>query len=154
RELTSKSEMFHGHAGFLTSAREKAALAALGCDAFDDKRKFALWRRRHAVATLDALYRAHGRFVVFKVFPSHLKVPMLEQESLPRDDMAFAVLRRRPIECYISGVKTRTSRKFSRVDTTAIKAELEVGDFVQWATRMRRWYRWAYAALKTRGRPF
>ncbi len=154
RELNSKSEMFHGHAGFLTSHREKAALEALGCEVSDDKRKFAMWRRHNAVATLDALYRAHNRFVVFKVFPSHLKPPMLEAEFLPRDDMAFAVLRRRPIECYISGVKTRTSHKFSKVDTTAIKAVLEVGDFLQWATRMRRWYRWAYAALKARGQPF
>jgi len=154
RELNSKSEMFHGHAGFLISPKEKAALEALGCDAFDDKRQFALWRRRHAFETLDALHRAHGRFVVFKVFPSHLKPPMMEEEFLPRTDMAFAVLRRRPIECFISGIKTRTSHKFSRIDTTAIKPELEVADFITWAQKMRRWYRWAYAALKARGEPF
>lgn len=154
RELTSKSEMFHGHAEMRYTAPEREAIEALGCDVLDDKRKFAVWRRDHAVETLDAIQRATGRVVTFKVFPSHLKRPMLEAEFLPRDDMAFAVLRRRPIECYISGVKAHAASKYAKVDTTAIKPELTVENFVEWAQRMRRWYRWAYAALKQRGQPF
>jgi hypothetical protein len=68
--------------------------------------------------------------------------------------MAFAVLRRRPIECYISGVKAHAASKYAKVDTTAIKPALEIEHFVEWAQRMRRWYRWAYASLKERGQPF
>jgi hypothetical protein len=154
RELNSKSEMFHGHAGMRVTPQERTRIEALGCDVIDEKRKFALWRRQHAVELLDALYRAHNRPIVFKVFPSHLKTSMLEEEFLSRSDMAFAVLRRRPIECFISGIKAREASKFTKVDTTAIKPELEIGDFLHWARKMRHWYRWAYGALKARDQPF
>jgi hypothetical protein len=79
---------------------------------------------------------------------------LIEAQLLGRDDIAFAVLKRRPIECYISGLKARSMSKFGVIDTTAIKPALSVDAFAEWAARTKAWYGRIQDALETRGVPY
>jgi len=143
REIDAKGELYHRHAKMRFSEAEMAALEARAGGPFETPRDFADWRRAHPAATLEALYSAKSRpIVAFKVFPFHVKKPLIESEFLPRDDMGFAVLTRRPIESFISGLKARSADKFTTVDTTAIKPELTTERFSEWAARMKPWYEW------------
>jgi hypothetical protein len=147
-QIDAKSEIFHRHAKMRFSQAEIAALEARAGVAFETPRVFADWRRAHPAATLEALHGARSRPVVaFKVFPFHLKKTLIESEFFSRDDMGFAVLTRRPIESFISGLKARSADKFATVDTTAIKPELTTERFSEWATRMKPWYEWVDKTL-------
>ncbi len=113
------------------------------------------WRRRHPADTLEALYEGgRSRIVAFKAFSGHLKREIIEAQLLGRDDIGFAILRRRPIECFISGLKAKSMSKFGAIDTTAIKPVLSAGEFLEWAARMKQWYGWTRKTLKERGIPY
>lgn len=152
--INAKSELFHVQQQVNLSKRELAAFATRGAPV-NDEPSFIAWRHEHPVETLEAILAGgRGRFVAFKLFPGHLPRATLRAELFPRDDMAFVVLRRRPIECFISGVKARSVSTFTKRDTTAIKPKLSGERFVEWAKRMRMWYRWLGEELEARGRPF
>jgi hypothetical protein len=153
-QINAKSELFHAQIQGAFSRRELEEFEKRGAPA-QDRGTFNPWRRQHPVETLEAIYQGgRKRIVAFKLFPNHLKRPDLKSAFFPREDMGFVILRRRPIECYISGVKAREAGKFTRIDTTAIKPGLSVEDFLEWGKRMRRWYDWFAEELAARGRPF
>ncbi|MBV9993374.1 MAG: hypothetical protein JOZ72_19030 [Alphaproteobacteria bacterium] len=155
-ELNAKSELFHAKRQVVLSPRELAMLKQRSGMDVDDKPAFAAWRRAHPLATLEAIRDGawRKRIVAFKVFPGHVEHGLLETELIPRDDTAFAILTRRPIESYISGRKAQNAGTFSKQDTTDIKPELSSEDFGAWARKMRRWYRWCEETLEAKGKPF
>ena len=153
--INAKSELFHGHIKNRFSASEMAQIEAKAGGAFPDNAAFIKWRRRNPADTLEALYEGGGsRIVAFKVFPSHLKKNLIEDQLLDRGDIAFAVLSRRPIECFISGLKAKSVSKFGVIDTTRIKPVLSAGDFLDWAERMKHWYGWTRSTLEERNIPY
>jgi len=155
RGVDAKSELFHGSARMRFSEGELAQLRDRAGDMVLDAAKFAKWRRRHPAGTLKAIYEGGApRIVAFKVFQNHLKPEKIQSELLVRDDTGFAVLTRRPIECYISGLKAKSMSRFGAIDTTAIKPTLSAADFAEWADRNMRWYRWIQDALEARGQPY
>src|SRR6202012_3208102 len=150
-EINAKSELFHGRTLSRFSRAEDAAMERAANGASIEGRKANRWRKQNPAKTLDTLYEAGGkRIVAIKVFSNHLSRDMLQSEILARDDIVFAVLRRRPIECFISGMKANSLDKFARVDTTDIKPTLNADHFLEWAAAMRDWYVWVNAQLKAR----
>lgn len=153
--VNAKSELFHGHTKNRFSVPEMAQIEARAGGAFPDNAAFIKWRRRNPADTLEALYEGSGsRIVAFKAFPGHLKKDLIEDQLLGRDDIGFAILSRRPIECFISGMKARSVSKFGVIDTTRIKPVLSTDDFLDWAERMKRWYGWTRETLETRNIPY
>lgn len=153
--ISAKSELFHGRAKGRFSGPEMQQIEIRAGDAAHDSAKFSKWRRKHPADTLEALYEAgRPKVVAFKAFPGHLKKEIIEAQLLGRNDIGFAVLRRRPIECFISGLKAKSMSKFGAIDTTAIKPVLSAGDFLEWAARMKQWYGWTRKSLKERGIPY
>jgi LPS sulfotransferase NodH len=155
-EFQGKSELFHRHAVGRHREFEWDKVKAKSEGAVTDVESFRTWRRMHPAATLEALHDAwNGKKVIaFKVFPNHLPRDVIESQLLPRDDIGFAILRRRPIESFISAVKAKMGSTFTKADTTAIKPEIHAKDFVLWAKRMKAWYDWTRAVLEARGKPF
>ena len=106
-EMNAKAELFHGSYQPEFSPGEQRALRERSGLDLSDKAAFTAWKRAHPAATLEAIQEgADGQHIVtFKVFPGHLQTGFLESDLMARDDVAFAILRRRPIESFISGAK-------------------------------------------------
>jgi LPS sulfotransferase NodH len=154
-QFNAKSELFHAKAVARFSKEELETLQAKADGASFEGIHFNRWRRNHPRDTLEALYEGGGsKIVAFKVFPNHLKRERIQSDLLARDDTAFAVLKRRPMESFISGLKARSLSVFGKVDTTEIKPSLSVETFVDWAARMKRWYDWTGEVLEARGLPY
>jgi len=153
-EMTACAELFHPtyHGEFPDG--ERCALSRRSGLDLSDEAAFAAWKRAHPVATLEAIHEgARGqRIVTFKVFPSHPKPGLLESDLMAHDDIAFAILRRRPIESFISSSKADAVGAFNGRDTTGIKPELSAEVFVAWARKTWRWYRWCEAGLEKYGK--
>ena len=155
-EMHAKSELFHGRYQAEFSPGEHDALRKRSGLDLSDKAAFAAWKRTHPAATLEAIHEGAGGqgVVTFKIFPSHIKTTLIQSDLMARDDIAFAILRRRPIESFISTQKANETGTFNRRDTTGIKPELSADVFMTWARKTWRWYRWCETALKTHGKPF
>jgi hypothetical protein len=154
-EFSAKSELFHRRANGRLSQGELAAMRERSAGAVTDIASFVAWRRQHPLDTLEALHAGSGgRVVTFKAFPGHVPRALLESELFPRDDVGFAVLRRRPIESYISGLKAKSISRFGRIDTTEMKPSLSADEFVAWAKRMKGWYGYTREKLEARGAPY
>jgi LPS sulfotransferase NodH len=153
-EMNAKSELFHGTYQSEFSPGELAALRKRSGLDLSDKAAFTAWKRAHPAATLEAIHEGAGGkgIITFKVFSGHLKPDLLESELMARDDIAFAILRRRAIDSFISGQKAGAVGKFSRHDTTDIKPELSVEAFAKWARKTWRWYRWCETTLEKHGK--
>jgi LPS sulfotransferase NodH len=155
KKLNLKWELFHPKwVGALTTADGHALGEEAQGDLGDNKR-LCIWRAAHASQTLETLYKSGGeRPLVFKIFPSHLDRNLLREELFGRTDIGYIVLRRRPIESFISITKAKAIKTFKRADTTAIRPELDVNSFVKWATRARNWDDWLRVELAAKKRRY
>jgi hypothetical protein len=106
-----------------------------------DKETFAVWKAAHPRALLDAMSSAReGVPFVFKLFPRHLPAEILREAVFDAPDMGFLVLKRRPIECFISAQKAEAEGKWVGHATTGTKPILRLRAFRIWARRTREWY--------------
>jgi LPS sulfotransferase NodH len=140
-ELNVKAELFHPTrpAGRL-DADDRWGLHAASNGVVVDRASLTKWRAEHPAETLETLHAVGGgRTLVFKLFPGHLTRERLGG-LMARDDVAFAVLTRRPIECYISKLKADAAGIHHSADTTAIRPVLEIEAFLRWAGFARAWY--------------
>lgn len=154
-EFIAKSELFHRTRVGQFGGNELALLAAKSGGIAIDAESLLPWRTQNPIPALEALHQARRKKIIaFKLFPGHLPREVLETQFLPRDDMGFAILRRRPIESFISVIKAKSGNTFTLADTTALKPRIEAEGFVQWARRTRDWYDWAKQSLEANGRPF
>ncbi len=65
----------------------------------------------------------------------------MSKEIVARNDVGFVVLRRRPIESYISTLKAKNSNAYRIVDTTALRPTLEPAPFsAMGRTSSGKWY--------------
>ncbi len=153
-EMNAKAELFHGSYQSAFSPGELDALRKRSSLDPSNEVAFTAWKRAHPAATLEAIHEGAGgqRIVTFKVFPGHLKTGLFESDLMARGDIAFAILRRRPIESFISDSKANAAGIFSRHDTTGIKPELSAEAFIAWARKIWRWYRWCETALEAHGK--
>jgi hypothetical protein len=140
-KLSVKGEIFNRNAAI--PPRDAAALARLFAGDGTDKAAVVDWCRSNPASTLETLFRQGGnRPVVFKLLVGHVSKDLIREQLLARDDVRYIVLRRRPIESFISVQKALIVSNFQQVDTTSVKPTLHVDRFVAWAVRVRRWYTW------------
>jgi len=154
-EFIAKSELFHRTRVGQFGDNELAMLAAKSGGIATDAESLLPWRTQNPIQALEALQQVRRKKIIaFKLFPGHLAREVLETQFLPRDDMGFAILRRRPIESFISVTKAKSGNTFTLADTTALKPRIEAKGFAQWARRTRDWYDWTKQSLETNGRSF
>lgn len=127
-----RDELFHKSRGPVFSRPELAAFSAqYGVDT-SDKKSFAEWRHSHINETLHVCFGNSDRWGLFKVAPSQFSRAELETSFLYGSNFKFIVLRRRPIESFISREKAKILKRWEHVDTTELKPELDVFRFVRW----------------------
>lgn len=151
-EFNVKSELFKKSVEL--KGQDKAAIQAASGGVADDQALIA-WRRAHPSQTLDALLaNGGGRTLFFKLFVGHLSRKQIKDELFSRDDVRYVVLRRRPIDSFISSRKAQYYGVHGSVDTTRLKPTLEAEEFVHWAAKARGWYDWIAEQLQARGLAF
>jgi hypothetical protein len=153
-EFNNKSELFHKNWVGEISDVEMALLRKKSGGVIRDKASLCAWRATHVRQTLNTLYKAGGeKPVLFKLFPGHLEMERASRAIMARDGAIFIVLRRRPIEIFISSLKAIAAGTYSKVDTTAIKPALSVEPFLKWRAKTMSWYRWVDAEIEAHGLP-
>jgi hypothetical protein len=113
--------------------------------------------RQDPTRTLDCLadmLPPAKRLLIFKVLRKQLLVQQLGDEIIARPDTAVAFLRRRPIDAFISSRKATLLQKWAGVDTTDMKIDIEVGDFLKWGRATADWYRRLEKTCWLHGKPF
>jgi hypothetical protein len=149
-----KSELFHDTTTRGLTPRDISELQIAAGLADPDGEALCQWRRQNPREALDVLFRSRdGLPMIIKLFPDHLSTEQLSSAIFSRDDIGFLMLRRRPIECFISNQKARSAGKFSAIDTTAIKPELSVKPFLRWSRKVRKWYDWLDEQIESRNLP-
>ncbi len=113
--------------------------------------------RESPTRTLECLMdmlQPEKRLLTFKVLRRQLRVRKVRKEIIARPDTAIAILRRRPIDAFISSRKARLLQRWEGVDTTNVKIDIEVGDFLKWWDATAEWYRDLEKACWRLGKPF
>jgi len=106
-----------------------------------DLDSFAAWKAAHPRALIDAMSAAREATpFVFKLFPRHLPPDVMRDAIFAAPDIGFLVLKRRPIECFISARKALVEGKWVGASTTATRPSLDVRSFETWAMRTQEWY--------------
>ncbi len=155
RQLNIKRELFDksgGNGGL--GKRDLPALETAAGGGVTDPAALSEWRRQHPTETLETLH-ANGAYatLVFKLFPNHLTKEQIAEHIFSRDDVAYIILKRRPIDSYISSLKAEIVGTHSDVETTSVKPALETEAFVRWIKKVRKWYTWIGRELEQRNRP-
>lgn len=154
RDFNVQREIFHDKTLDMSDCDRRAIENAAG-GGMEDEAALAEWCRAHPLETLERLHENGGRkLLFFKLFPGHLSREQIGRHLFPRNDVCYLVLRRRPIESYISNRKARLVGVYSNKDTTDTKAVLDAGHFATWAHNMRSWYDWHLKTLMRHKRPF
>ncbi len=113
--------------------------------------------RADPTRTLDCLrdmVPVGKRLFTFKVLRKQLRVRQLSDAIIARPDTAIAILRRRPIDAYVSHRKATQLRLWAEVDTTDLKVEIDARDFLAWWQATADWYWRVEKACWKRRKPF
>lgn len=154
RDFNVQREIFHDKTLDMDD-RDRLAIERAAGGGMADEAALAEWCRAHPLETLERLFENGGRkLLFFKLFPGHLSREQIARHLFPRKDVCYLVLRRRPIESYISNRKARLVGVYSKKDTTDTKAVLDVEEFANWARNIRSWYDWHLKTLMRHKRPF
>src|SRR5262249_39908316 len=156
-EIEGRSEIFNKDRSNFLRPEELAELSRRSGEAFppviEDPAAIRVIRR-DPTRTLDCLVDMlprEKRLLTFKLLRRQLPVRQLRDEIIARPDTAIVFLRRRPIDSFISSRKAALLQKWSAVDTTDMKIDIEVGDFLKWWDATADWYRRLEKACWQRG---
>jgi hypothetical protein len=153
-ELNVKGELFHvDNIRHLTKS-DKAVLQEASNGEAADPKSLCEWRRKYPRQTLDLLYESGNRRpLVFKLFWDHLPKKIVADEIFGCPDIGFILLRRRPIDSYISRLKAAVATQHAGINTTTIRPQLEPKPFIFWARLVKDWYEWLDEEIRTRALP-
>jgi len=151
-DLNAKHELFHYKWIVRLTENDWVGLKDESDGYVVDDETFLQWRRVNPARALESLYESGRRKpVAFKIFAFHLQRETIKQQLLSRSDMAFALLRRTPIESYISGIKAKGAGAYTRLETTDIKPDLDHREFSVWCRQMKDWHDWIFAETDAAG---
>jgi hypothetical protein len=117
-------------------------------------RRLIDWLRANPNTTLDWLVeRGGGRPLVFKLFPNHVSNSDEEARLLARLDIGFIVVRRSPIDAYISMLKAQATGTMHGVDTTLVEVRGDLEQFLKFLATNQAWYERSQLSIASAGRP-
>jgi hypothetical protein len=112
------------------------------------------WKIEHPGLFLENEYQLAKMKIAFKLFPLHLSREMIDRDIFSRKDIFYILLKRRPIESFISDRKAATLKAWRDVDTTDLKPTLPAKRFMEWAEYYSSWYAWLEKRLTETEAPF
>ena len=112
--------------------------------------------RRHPGIAVDCLadfMPPDKALLFFKVFRLQLLVHEVRKAIIERPDTIIVVLRRRPIDTFISLRKALHQQQWYGQDTTGLKISIDADDFIGWWGRTNAWFHDVEAACWTANKP-
>ena len=154
--LAVRREIFNDHVAE-SLEQECSALGAhagiTGVQGVNDRR-LVDWLRSHPNDAIEWLLpRMNKSVFVFKLFDGHIRDPELRRQVLSRPDTGFLLVRRRPIDIYISAIKAWEIRRMRYVDTTNVQARGDVEEFIKGVKRLWNWFDECYRTITDARRP-
>jgi hypothetical protein len=159
-EIDSRRELFHPVRCWSIRPEELREFARRSGEAFpclcEDSQTIRAVRRRPGLV-LDCMadmMAADKRVICFKVFRDQLSARQVRTAIISRPDTIIIFIRRRPIDAYVSQRKACQIHKWTRIDTTQIKVDIDAGRYVRWWRETSKWYRQLEAACWSMNKPF
>lgn len=136
-----RGELFNPNSLSQISNRERKLMAdRLGDDAYINT-KAILWRRENPESAIsDIISDSAHKTLLMKISNFHLSRENMISSIFQRSDILYILLKRRPIEAYISTMKARHLSKWHEANTTDLKLEIDETKFINWAEQTRKWY--------------
>ncbi len=106
-----------------------------------------------ALQVLRASAEPGSRAVSVKIFQDHLPRDVIEEQFGRANDTRFLIVRRRPIDTYISYQKALHTQAWILKETTDIRPALDVQDFLDWHSNRSDWFAFVDAMVARHGRP-
>ena len=78
-------------------------------------------------------------YLMFKIFPGHLEIPKLER-IIEKLDSSVVILKRRPIDMFISLCKAQKIKEFTTKDTTNVDIELDADRYISYHKNLKKWH--------------
>ncbi len=109
-------------------------------------------------AIIDAL-NAHteslGRQItVLKIFPKQLDHEILRDQVFLRANTYFIIVLRRAIDSFVSYMKARAIQTWHNTDTTNVKINANIDEYVTWHDSAHNWYSRIEAELRNNSIPY
>lgn len=79
------------------------------------------------------------KYLMFKIFPGHLETPKLER-IIEKLDSNVVILKRRPIDMFISLCKAQKIKEFTTRDTTNIDIQLDADRYISYHKNLKKWH--------------
>ena len=92
-------------------------------------------------------------YFAFKLFRSHLNSPQIDSILL-NYKTKILILKRRPIDIFISYRKAQKINKWNSFDTSNISLEIDYFDFLEWHKNTSEWYKFIEKKLINHNLPF
>jgi hypothetical protein len=144
KKIKSRTEIFHPSGSYGLSDAEVDRLASISNNCFSGSLDPHLvsYVRAHPASLLDVLDEpTNGHAVTsFKIFPGHIPLNMFRTALLPRTNIHFVFIQRRPLDRFISEVKAGLTGQYHGVDTTKLRVRLDAKLFVKNTRYVRNWY--------------
>jgi Sulfotransferase family len=159
-EIDVRNELFNKTRCWEMHQREFAELSRRSGKTFpyscDSPEAIKVIRRRPGLVMdcLTDLMAPEKRLLYFKVFRLQLSVRQVRTALLRRPDTIVIVLRRRPIDTFISLRKALYLEHWRHTDTTKVRINIDAGDFIGWWGRTSAWFRKVEAACWAMNKPF
>lgn len=96
--------------------------------------------------------KAGYKYLFFKVFSEHMPLDQLMSLAVIHN-INFVFLTRNTIDTYISLVKASSTDQYDRVNTTSLKPEISVNQFLDFQNNMIKWYTSCFLYDATRQTP-
>ena len=154
RDVMTCYEIFNKQAVFCTNNYLKDLSAKLKTDfeSIRDTRlvNYAREDKPRFISTLLEIADEHDyKYLLFKIFPGQIDYNLEKLDAIEK--VKLITLTRHPIECFISLTKATSLNSWERTDTTDVKPNINLENFLAWHNKISKWYeRWNNATVFSR----
>ncbi len=146
--LNVRFEMFNKDEAYTISKEEVRLLAEKFGTSWDDNRdpEFIDWSARNPAKLLNFLAgKVAPNFdnMIFKLFPNQLTMGQLKALLTETPNLRAIFIRRRPIDSFISMMKSIQTQKYLNHNTSGLMVDLCPRYFMEWWSSNYNWYRMA-----------
>ena len=159
KRLDVRFEIYHPIETYSISAHEVDLLSGLaGCKFKTNKDKDLIrWIHKNPIPFLKFISERaslNSDFLIFKIFPNHINKKQIEKLLKSRQTTKAIIIKRCPVDSFISLIKSVHTGKYLNLDTSKIVVELDSNYFKEWWVKNYNWYRAIESLLIELGVPY
>ncbi len=145
-KLNVRFELFNKEEAYSVSKEEVGLLAERHNTCWQNNRdhQFINWSAENPATLLEFLAEKvaiNFDHLIFKLFPNQLSMNQIEAMFRNTSNLRIIFIHRRPIDSFISMMKSIQTRKYHNHDTSDLRVELCSRYFMEWWSGNYNWYR-------------